>query len=34
LAGEPTTAFQLDGEWTGHLPAVFSVERERLRVIC
>jgi YegS/Rv2252/BmrU family lipid kinase len=33
LAGEPETAFELDGEWTGHLPATFSVEREKLRVI-
>ena len=34
LAGETTTAFELDGEWIGHLPVVFSIERERLRVIC
>jgi YegS/Rv2252/BmrU family lipid kinase len=33
LAGEPRTAFELDGEWVGHLPASFSVERERLRVV-
>jgi YegS/Rv2252/BmrU family lipid kinase len=33
LAGEPRTAFELDGEWVGHLPATFSVERERLRVV-
>jgi YegS/Rv2252/BmrU family lipid kinase len=33
LAGEPKTAFELDGEWVGHLPATFSVEREKLRVI-
>ncbi len=33
LAGEPQTAFELDGEWVGHLPATFSVERERLRVV-
>jgi YegS/Rv2252/BmrU family lipid kinase len=26
-------AFELDGEWVGHLPATFSVQRERLRVI-
>ena len=32
LAGETTTAFELDGEWAGHLPATFAVERERLRV--
>jgi YegS/Rv2252/BmrU family lipid kinase len=30
----PTRApFELDGEWVGHLPAKFSVERSRLRVI-
>jgi YegS/Rv2252/BmrU family lipid kinase len=34
LSGATTTAFELDGEWIGHLPAVFSVERERLRVVC
>jgi diacylglycerol kinase family enzyme len=34
LAGETATAFELDGEWIGHLPAVFSVERERVRVVC
>jgi len=33
LVGEPEAAFELDGEWAGHLPATFSVERERLRVI-
>jgi YegS/Rv2252/BmrU family lipid kinase len=33
LAGEPRTAFELDGEWVSHLPATFSVEREKLRVI-
>ena len=33
LASEPKTAFELDGEWVGHLPATFSVEREKLRVI-
>ena len=26
-------AFQLDGEWIGNLPATFSVERQKLRVI-
>ena len=26
-------AFQLDGEWAGHLPATFGVAREKLRVI-
>ncbi len=34
LAGDTTTAFELDGEWIGHLPAVFSIERERLRIVC
>ena len=33
LAGEPRTAFELDGEWVGYLPATFSVERERLQVV-
>jgi YegS/Rv2252/BmrU family lipid kinase len=33
LAGETQTAFELDGEWVGHLPATFSIERARLRVI-
>ena len=26
-------AFELDGEWVGHLPATFTVERQRLRVV-
>ncbi len=34
LTSETTAAFELDGEWIGHLPAVFSIERERLRVVC
>ncbi len=34
LSGETTTGFELDGEWIGHLPAVFSVEHDRLRVVC
>ena len=33
LAGEAPAAFELDGEWAGHLPATFSVQREKLRVI-
>ncbi len=33
LHGEPAAAFELDGEWVGYLPATFSVEREKLRVI-
>jgi len=34
LTSETTAAFELDGEWIGRLPAVFSIERERLRVVC
>jgi len=26
-------AFELDGEWAGHLPAIFSVEPQKLRVV-
>jgi YegS/Rv2252/BmrU family lipid kinase len=33
LSGKTKTAFELDGEWIGNLPATFSIERERLRVI-
>ena len=33
LSGETKAAFELDGEWIGSLPATFSIERERLRVI-
>jgi YegS/Rv2252/BmrU family lipid kinase len=33
LAAPTTTPFELDGEWIGHLPAKFSIERARLRVI-
>jgi YegS/Rv2252/BmrU family lipid kinase len=32
LSGE--SGFELDGEWIGSLPAKFSVEREKLRVVC
>jgi YegS/Rv2252/BmrU family lipid kinase len=32
LSGE--SGFELDGEWIGKLPAKFSVEREKLRVVC
>ena len=32
LTGEPTTAFELDGEWVGQLPATFSAEPQKLRV--
>jgi YegS/Rv2252/BmrU family lipid kinase len=33
LAGDTPASFELDGEWAGHLPVTFSVERERLRVV-
>ena len=33
LSGEAPAAFELDGERVGNLPAKFSVEREKLRVI-
>jgi len=33
LSCESQAAFELDGEWIGHLPATFSVEREKLRVV-
>ncbi|MGB7767688.1 MAG: diacylglycerol kinase family protein [Verrucomicrobiia bacterium] len=32
LASDVPASFELDGEWTGNLPATFSVARERLRV--
>jgi YegS/Rv2252/BmrU family lipid kinase len=32
LSGE--SGFELDGEWVGKLPVIFSVEREKLRVVC
>lgn len=32
LNSDSKAAFELDGEWIGHLPAKFSVEREKLRV--
>ena len=32
LTSDAKAAFELDGEWVGHLPAKFSVEREKLRV--
>ncbi len=34
LVCESAAAFELDGEWAGNLPATFSVEREKLRVVC
>ena len=33
LTGDASAAFELDGEWIGHLPATFSVERQKLRVV-
>ena len=33
LTSATPAAFELDGEWIGHLPATFSVERQKLRVI-
>jgi len=33
LTSETPAAFELDGEWVGHLPATFSVGRKRLRVV-
>ena len=33
LASDLPAAFELDGEWIGRLPAAFSVEPEKLRVI-
>jgi diacylglycerol kinase (ATP) len=34
LIGAETAGFELDGEWAGKLPATFSMDRERLRVVC
>jgi YegS/Rv2252/BmrU family lipid kinase len=33
LTSETPAAFQLDGEWVGNLPATFSVEPTKLRVV-
>ncbi len=33
ITSESPTAFELDGEWVGHLPATFSVEARQLRVV-
>ena len=33
LTSEAKAAFELDGEWVGHLPVTFSVEPGKLRVI-
>jgi YegS/Rv2252/BmrU family lipid kinase len=34
LSSDATASFELDGELAGKLPVKFSVERERLRVVC
>jgi diacylglycerol kinase (ATP) len=33
LTSENPAAFELDGEWVGHLPATFSIEPKKLRVV-
>jgi len=33
LTSETPAAFELDGEWVGNLPATFSIEPEKLRVV-
>jgi YegS/Rv2252/BmrU family lipid kinase len=33
LTSETPAAFELDGEWVGHLPATFSIEPKKLRVV-
>src|SRR5271154_4897009 len=33
LICDSAAAFELDGEWAGNLPATFSVDREKLRVV-
>jgi YegS/Rv2252/BmrU family lipid kinase len=33
VTSESPTAFELDGEWAGNLPASFSVEPDKLRVV-
>jgi YegS/Rv2252/BmrU family lipid kinase len=33
LTSDSAAAFELDGEWAGKLPATFSIEREKLRVV-
>jgi len=30
---ETPAAFELDGEWAGYLPATFSVEPKKLRMV-
>jgi YegS/Rv2252/BmrU family lipid kinase len=33
LASQPAAPFEVDGELVGHLPATFSIDRSRLRVV-
>ena len=33
VTSEPSAAFELDGEWVGCLPATFSVEQKKLRMV-
>jgi YegS/Rv2252/BmrU family lipid kinase len=33
VTSDPPAAFELDGEWAGYLPATFSVEPQKLRVV-
>ena len=33
LTSETAAAFELDGEWVGNLPATFSIEPKKLRVV-
>jgi diacylglycerol kinase family enzyme len=33
LTSDPPAGFELDGEWAGYLPATFSVEPEKVRVV-
>ncbi len=33
LTSEPPASFELDGEWVGNLPATFSAEPKKLRVV-
>ena len=33
VTSDSPAAFELDGEWVGHLPATFSVEPKKLRVV-
>lgn len=33
LTSETPAAFELDGDWIGQLPATFSIERKKLRVV-